>query len=107
MKKIILLCLFFGVVPLMASAQFKLSFRLKTDSTEVLKPEKESSNFFFKALKTIEKVKAVLDDPSKIEISLGNNKGEKESLKDYLRRKKLIKKEVYYYKPSEAISNLA
>ena len=106
MKKSILLLICLWFLPKNTQAQFKLSFRLKSDSLETSKPIKEEKNFFLKALKTLEKVREVLDDPSKIEVSLDTKKGEKESLKDFLRRKKLMRRDAsIQYKEGLMIEN--
>ncbi len=88
-----LLILFLTGFCLSTKAQFKLSFKIKKDSTEVQELEKVESGFFSKALKTLKAVKQVVNDPSSIEVNLKTKKGKEESLKDFLKRKNLLRQD--------------
>jgi hypothetical protein len=113
MKRHIILFISLFVLSVSAQAQkgkFKFSISVKGDSLDQEEKREESKSFFGKVISTIRTVKEVIGDPTKLSVSLEDTKGNKETLKDYLKRKGPLKsKESYlpdaYWREEELVAS--
>jgi hypothetical protein len=99
MIRLFFIALLMGGLAIPSQAQkgkFKLNISVKGDSSDT-EEKSENRGFMGKVFNTIRTVKEVIGDPSKLVISLEDKKtNNKESLKDYLRRRTPLKSKESY-----------
>ncbi|MFN8355398.1 MAG: hypothetical protein U0Y10_13160 [Spirosomataceae bacterium] len=97
MKRILFILLLVGST-FATHAQNKVKFNVavRKDTLDTDRSDDAPKGFFGKVFNTIRTVKEVIGDPSKLMISLEDKQGNKESLKDYLRKKGPLKSKESY-----------
>lgn len=106
-RPLLIMILLIGACSMPTQAQkgkFKLNISVKGDSSDI-EEKSDNKGFMGKVFNTIRTMKEVIGDPSKLVISLEDKKtNNKESLKDYLKRRTPLKSKESLLGPQDPLN---